>query len=53
MYITRLPSLRNINRVVDELGNSKKNDRYPSQTPTISVLTQCKRYIYSKHRIFK
>lgn len=42
MYVTRLPSLRNINRVVDELGNGKKSERDPSQAPTISILTQSK-----------
>lgn len=43
MYVTRLPSLRNINRVVDELGNGKKSEWDPSQAPTISDLTQSKR----------
>lgn len=40
MHVTRLPSLRNINRVVDELGNSTNSERDPSQAPTISILTQ-------------
>lgn len=40
MHVTRLPSLRNINRVVDELGQGKKSERDPSQAPTISILTQ-------------
>lgn len=42
MYVTRLPSLRNINRVVDELGNGRKSEQDPSKAPTISILTQCK-----------
>lgn len=40
MYVTRLPSLRNINQVVDELGNGKKCKGDPSKAPTISFLTQ-------------
>lgn len=44
MYVTRLPSLRNVNRVVDELGNGKNCRKDPAKAPNISILTQCKKW---------